>query len=341
MKYIIILTLLVTSVSCQNIKSKKKMNDQYQWRVSANAPVGFPATIYYGDLNGSDIRGDGVMNNGWGLSGSATTGSNVLPKSLDLVWFSYLENQFYKGQFTLDQKKIKDVFEEGYKDDILEGIETFHDFHFVVNVAPGGTVALWMKGLGNFQKEVGFFKAEKTDIKWKDFVPMGLQSREEYVRLTLEEDLDKTLLAHYKNNGIPFERWKNYRKYFNIKTSMPSDYEICGLSYDCFNGERFYGLNSAYNINNNYTSLPIPKEIILNWYEKDSDYKYVVVLNIKENQYQKMLDFFKTHDKQAEFYAEPHTPLKVREIKLFLKSGSDRLELELDPYSVSRKMKKK
>lgn len=84
-------------------------------------------------------------------------------------------------------------------------IEVFHDFEFVINVAPRGTGALFMSGLGNFQKEVGLFKAEKTDVKWRDFVPMENQNRNEFVEIMLNEDVDKDSLNHYKTHGISFE----------------------------------------------------------------------------------------------------------------------------------------
>ncbi|MBL4746159.1 MAG: DUF2931 family protein [Flavobacteriaceae bacterium] len=173
-KILIPLLLITLVTSCQN---KKNMNKEYEWRVSANAPKNFPATIYYASLGGVEVRRDGTIDSGWGMSGSSVEGLKTLPKTLDLIWLSYIDNQFYKGNFKLDQEKIKHIFNEGFKDNFGKDNITYHDFSFVINVAPGGTVALFMKGLGSFQRGVGFFKAEKTDVKWKDFVPMGMQDR--------------------------------------------------------------------------------------------------------------------------------------------------------------------
>ena len=333
----LVLTLLF---SCNNKKSNTIYNE-YEWRVSVNAPKNFPATIYYAALGGVDVRRDGTINSGWGTSGSSSDGVKTLPKTLDIIWLSYIENQFYKGNFELDQEKIKAIFDEGFKDNYGEDIVTYHDFSFVINVAPGGTVALFMKGLGNFQLEVGFFKAEKTDIKWKDFVPMGLQDREKYVKGRLERNMNKDSLAYYKTNGIPFKRWGNYREYFNFKTIMPVDYNIVGLGYDCFNGERFYGENNAYHINENYNKLPIPKEITINWIEEDNQYKYIAILNIKESEYSRISTFFKNNSNKAAFYIEPYIPVNVREIRLFLKSDTEKIEIEVLPYEVKRKLIKK
>ncbi|QCE40966.1 DUF2931 family protein [Psychroserpens sp. NJDZ02] len=340
-KTIIFGLLLTLFFSCNNTKSNT-MDNEYEWRVSVNAPKNFPATIYYAALGGVDVRRDGTINSGWGTSGSSSDGVKTLPKTLDIIWLSYIENQFYKGNFELDQEKIKAIFDEGFKDNYGEDIVTYHDFSFVINVAPGGTVALFMKGLGNFQLEVGFFKAEKTDIKWKDFVPMGLQDREKYVKGRLERNMNKDSLAYYKTNGIPFKRWGNYREYFNFKTIMPVDYKVAYLAYNCFNGERFYGENRAYHINETYNSLPIPKKITLNWLEEDNDeYIYGVVLKLKESEYTKMSTFFKNNSNKAAFYIEPYIPVNVREIRLFLKSDTEKIEIEVLPYEVKRKLIKK
>ncbi len=334
-KILIPLLLITLVASCQN---KKNMNKEYEWRVSINAPKKFPATIYYASLGGVEMRRDGTIDSGWGISGSDSEGMKTLPKTLNLIWLSYVENQFYKGNFKLDQEKIKQVFDEGFLKSLRTGITRFHDFHFVINVAPGGTVAVWMKGLGGFQREVGFFKAEKTDVKWKDFVPMGLQDREKYVQGRLDRNGEKKSLIHYKTNGIPFERWKNYREYFSLKTSMPLKHELVFLRYDCFNGERFYGENKAYHRNENFSKLPIPKEIAINWIEEGNDeYKYIAVLNLKESEYTKMATFLKKHGNKAAFYIEPYIPINVREVRLFLKNDTEKMEVELQPYEVKRK----
>ncbi len=338
---ILILALISTLImGCQKTKKTNAMNNEYEWNVSINAPKNFPATIYYASLDGVEMRRDGTIDSGWGMSGSSSEGLKTIPKRLDIIWISYIENQFYKGNFLLNQEKIKQIFEEGFLNDVRDGITRFHNFEFVVNVAPGGTVALFMKGLGGFQREVGFFKAEKTEVTWKHFVPMGNQNRKDFVAVMLE-DVDKDSLAHYKTNGIPFDRWENYREYFSLKTTMPPKYKIDGLVYDSFNGERYYGENNAYHINEDYNKLPIPKEIIINWIEKDNDaYKYISVLNIKESEYTKMSDFLKKHDNKADFYIEPYILINVREINLFLKSETEKIEIELLPYIVKRRLLK-
>ena len=339
-KLILLVCLCITTLtSCQNNKNTQK---KYKWSVSGNAPKNFPATFHYAAIDGEGIRGGGTLDSGWGLSGSSTGSDDPMPipKTLEIAWMSYIENQFYKGVFQLDQQKIAQVFEEGYLYTEESGLKKLDDFHFVVNVAPGGTVVVWMLGDSGFQREVGFYQAEKTNFKWSSFVPMGMQDREKYVALYLD-DIDKDSLKKHTENGIPFKRWANYRAYFSWKTTMPEKHTIDYLLYDCFNGERYYGENAAYHINDAYTKLPIPKEIIAGWEEEGNPYEYVVTLKIEESEYNKIAAFFKAHNNQGEFYIAPYIPKNIRKINLFLKSGDDKIAIALQPCQVKRNLIKK
>ncbi len=224
-----------------NCKSNK-MEKDYIWMVSADAAKGFPATFHYGYLGDTGIRGGGVLGYGWGLGGTLTgsiSEKRPLPKQLDLVWMSYVENQFYEGHFELDHQKIAAIFEKGYKNNTDKGVVMDHEFTFRINVAPGGTVAIWLMGQYGFQREVGFYQAKKTSVVWREFVPNGLQDRVLYVSNRLKKRVTKKQLEQYQNEGIPYEKWKNYRQQFEWKVSMKGETRFINLRAILFNGEQY------------------------------------------------------------------------------------------------------
>src|SRR5690625_5873636 len=64
-----------------------------------------------------------------------------LPDKLHIKYFSYLEDQFYEGNFDLPYEKILFLFREGSKDK-----DNTEYNRIMVGVAPGGSVAVWLQG---------------------------------------------------------------------------------------------------------------------------------------------------------------------------------------------------
>lgn len=219
--------------------------DKFDWNASESAPKKNPMSIVSGDLhyhdgsgslyvpNGSDIS------NGWGLGiSSHVTGEQYkpLPNKLTLTFFSYLENQFYQGRFDLPYDKILSMFKTGYA--TPEGKHTTYDT-VIVGVAPGGAVAVWLAGQYK-TTEVFFGQAEKINLEWSHFTAATHISREEYVRSSVEESLNKYpgALEAFRKNGPIFGLWTRYRTRYPWQpqfTGMTIRDGLMGLNY--FNGE--------------------------------------------------------------------------------------------------------
>ncbi|EKY05446.1 hypothetical protein HMPREF9075_02629, partial [Capnocytophaga sp. oral taxon 332 str. F0381] len=107
-----------------------------------------------------------------------STSMDKLPKSVDMVWFSYKEDCFYRLKTAIDYEKIEKLFREGYKERVPNG-EVRHTTYdtVVVGIAPGGVVVLWVGRGYKKNTEIGRYQAEKIDLK----EPPGLDSHQRLI----------------------------------------------------------------------------------------------------------------------------------------------------------------
>ena len=147
---------------------------EFDWNATESAPEHYAMKIisgsfrYHGGGGGLYVPSGGVISHGWGIPRSNhITGADLksLPDKLDIIFFSYLEDQFYQGSFDLPYDKILKLFQESEakpKKQDREGKDMTTSYSMMVGVAPGGTVAVWMRGEGN--REVFFGKAKKVEM---------------------------------------------------------------------------------------------------------------------------------------------------------------------------------
>ncbi|MFT6254732.1 MAG: hypothetical protein ACJATV_000987 [Granulosicoccus sp.] len=180
---------------------------------------------YHGSSHGAGlyVPSGPLLSHGWGMGRSShVTGETLksLPDKLDITFYSYWEDQFYRGSFDLPYDTILRLFREAEaqpKRRAMDGSERPNTYMIIVGVAPGGTVAVWMRGWRT--KEIFFGKAEKVDIDFAQAfrVPIADKAeRTEYVNETImDEEIPPEKLAAIRKNGIPFDQWANYRMRYN------------------------------------------------------------------------------------------------------------------------------
>ena len=264
----LILILLITLTACTMITENRK----YEWYPSGNAPVLYPTNLFYGDFMFSESEGIYIpksipFENGWGEPGGTHILDNNFfpaPSAIDIVWFSYVENQFYSLKADLPKEKIAALLAE--KDE--ENEPKYRDI--VVGMAPYGGVAIWLIG-GGIRIAVAWLQGEPTDVEWKEFVPYVTLGRNEYVEKVLagcEEAFE-----NLKKNGLPdrmlFERYMqqfNYRitpKFENEK----ANFENISLYY--YNGE----LNRTKSGEHAENAMRAkPSKIMMKWYVGKTEY---------------------------------------------------------------------
>lgn len=241
---------------------------KFEYQASESAPLNNVMTIVAGSLsydggslyipNGSDI------DNGWGSGASSHIvgpDRKPLPTSLGITFFSYLENQFYRGHFELPYDKILKLFKEGHYSPKENKHITYNAF--VVGVAPGGAVAVWAESLDK-TTEVFFGQAEKVDEDWSAITSNTTMPREEYIRRAIQDSLKTpAAIAAAQKNGPPIGIWSRYRTRYSwqpVFTGMTlKDGRISQIKY--FNGERDY-LDYPLDKTNAASTRAIPSEMV-------------------------------------------------------------------------------
>ena len=236
--------------SCQNHNSNNKnMNGQeYEWGISVNAPIGYPIHVYAGRVGPEYITSDlwcSTEEPDWG-SAYANEGNDPkeLPKDIDIVWFSFIENCFYNLQAPLDYEKIEKLFKEGFEQRIRYG-ELYHTTYngLVVGLAPGGTVVVWVgKGYSPIT-EVGRFQASQIYLT-------ETSDMDSHERLIFDKEYRKSLATapnivplevQKANEGkpIPYNLWDRYAEtqYRWYPTFEIPDGKMGDVFFQYWNGE--------------------------------------------------------------------------------------------------------
>ena len=130
-------------------KDKANAEQEYDWGVAVNTPIGYPIRFYAAMVGGTPISREFYTEKeepDWGNAyGYESHSMGYLPASVDMVWLSYKEDCFYRLKTAIDYEKIEKLFREGYKERVPNG-EVRHTTYdtVVVGIAPGGVVVLWV-----------------------------------------------------------------------------------------------------------------------------------------------------------------------------------------------------
>lgn len=265
---------------------------RFEWSASDSAPQNFPMKIIYGDLRyhgssssaGTSVPGGGILYNGWGLLNSIHVSGEALkplPDKLDITFFSYLEDQFYRGSFDLPYDAILKAFQEEEakpKRKTVKGDDLPNNYKIIVGVAPGGTVAVWLRSNGT--RELFFGKAEKVEMDFAKAFGIPIKDRTErteYVRDNIGDVVPPEFLTAIRKNGIPFNKWADFRKTYNWAPTFAVSQPPKKISISTYNGE---GRSFVFPLDKDFTATahPVPDTIKFSYpmvTQTDSDY-YVV-----------------------------------------------------------------
>lgn len=199
----------------------KKNKDYFTWEAQKSGPKGYPmkmirATLFF---KGSDSGLYVPNGTSWGKWGEGFANhpevENYLPDRLEVVFYSYAENQTYKGVFDLPYDKLVELFQWGIENPFKRFKHSQPQFRkIVVAVAPGGSVGVWVSGPDE-QREVFFGQAEKYDLSLSSVfeVPFRNDTEAETFRVeVLQESIGVEAYNNFLKEGIPFDIWQRYRK---------------------------------------------------------------------------------------------------------------------------------
>ena len=279
-KTIIIITLILLALwltGCWGYKAKQNKDkanaeQEYDWGVAVNAPIGYPIRFYGAMVGGTPISRElysKTREPDWGnAAGYESTSMDKLPKSVDMVWLSLKEDCFYRLKTAIDYEKIAKFFKNGYKRRVPNG-EIRHTTYntIVVGLAPGGVVVLWA-GRGYLKiTEIGRYQAEKIELR----EPEGLDNHQ---RLIFDKEYAKRLLTNNtiipedfreanKNKPIPFGLWDSYRdhQYQWYPTFEIPNGRIGDVDYQYWNGEADTFFFTDFITLEEYKDVFVPKEL--------------------------------------------------------------------------------
>lgn len=144
-------------------------------QISGNAPLDFPADIFFAILWQNDDDGISIpilhpYCGEWGepLSVEAVDlDLTEMPKTIDMVWLSVFEKKFYSIEADFPDRKIFQLLTEKSPktgEYIYDGI--------VVGMAPLGRVAIWVHGIKK-SVLVSWLSGVEVNVEMSDFAPMN------------------------------------------------------------------------------------------------------------------------------------------------------------------------
>lgn len=217
--------------------------------------------FYEGQDYGLTIPSGGTLTQGWGKSASAyLIGAKFkpLPDRVGVTFYSYAENQFYRGEFALPYDKILGMFQQQLKtvpDDAYGEI--------LLGIAPGGSVAVWLKG--PHTKEVFFGQAERIEMSPEAGFKLPFTSKEQsdgYVERALAESVTPDQLVYIKQHGAPVGAWARFR---NLYKWIPTykDGKVATkreIPIEFLNGENFW-IPAEFNEKLANVPKPLPRRL--------------------------------------------------------------------------------
>ena len=276
----IVIIIMCQISACQT--KKNNMKSKFEWFHTLSAPKDYPIEVVQGRLNSSTGTLAsfspiwGIINEGWGIDGGmAPSGPDEkeVPESLDITWLSFREDKFYTGQFDLPKEKMTELFRQSIYGNVSDVPYNF----FIIGLAPGGVVVIWLMG-DQVQTEVARFQAKEVS---KD--QLNITGDE---KIMLKPDYTDRKLANREINrdAIPFGLWDTYRVKYNwkIKVVLPEKFRLGKKWMTMFNGEKehYFVQQPDYDI---YKLRAIPSYISFSWYDEKGD-KFGVDLNFNEEE---------------------------------------------------------
>lgn len=320
--FIITTMLNISFTSCTPPAKQLKI----KWQLNVGAPELYPSEVAYGCFKCGDqyspLPTEIYNHNGWGLEGHTMGGGNFVPDTLAIIWYSHVEDKFFRGEFTLPADTIRALFEEGL---VLEDGEFKTYDMFTINTYPEGGVALWMSYSCLRKIEIGHYKAEEIEYPWKDLFKYTNLTREEYLKDTFESN--PKLAENLTKNGLSPGLFQSYRQRYPWRVELASkeNRNTTFVVIDYYNGEKETIWGKWFD-DNYFKQKAVPKYIMLKWIESDKG-RWGAQINFDEQE---------TFEAYRQMYKNnPNMPTKLvlvpdydsETMKVYLRSDS--LEYEL------------
>lgn len=261
-----------------------KQVSNFKWYAVATAPREYPmevirGTFFYKEMNsGVQIPSGGTLTTGWGESASAYVGGDEilpLPDRVHVVFFSYAENQVYEADFALPY----DVILAKFQQQLREAPDKRNYSSFLLGIAPGGAMSVWLKGPRTI--EVFFGQAKKVEMTLSTAFDLPFKSKEQsdnYIDNALAESVTSEQLVSIKTEGASIGTWARYRHLYKWSPVYKAGKNVTDLEMRAqyLNGER-YPLPTDFNKELANTPKPLPLQLKFSAQATKDDNPYYVI----------------------------------------------------------------
>lgn len=254
MLLLIMCCIFVVQMSgCQNRRYMKE--PEFEWNTYWDADENYPMELVFGSMDCSGGKGGHPMRPGyskgpWGADNHTAGGhSKMLPNKLHLKWYSFVEDKSYQGSFDLPYDMLVEMFQRTYLRHRLK--DYWYNDRFIVGLAPGGQVYLWVGGLGKNQVFVAKFQAEETHIDQRILTGTFHSEYERWPEERWPEIMDRyrretfcgKIEDNYNTKGLQLGLWDRYNERFKWKPEIIYEDSTAGWKTDevlmqFYNGEQ-------------------------------------------------------------------------------------------------------
>ena len=265
----LVLLVLVVIMSMYKLteKGKLKMN-RYEWLPTESSYEMYPMSIIKGDLIFNDgtsiyIPSRKTIVNGWGELGSIhVVGDDFkpLPAKIDISYFSFAEDKFYSGVFSLPYEKISKLFRDGLHSALTGKKITYQNI--IVGVAPAGEISIWLMADGEVLL-VANFRAREKMMDWKSVTENEEIPRSVYVEEVLSDSVGKDQASELAQHGIPYVKLEAHGKQYSWNAEVTGS-KPTHIWLKTYNGECEF-IDFLKDGKNRRNLRAVPKHIDIDW----------------------------------------------------------------------------
>ncbi|MBC8988206.1 DUF2931 family protein [Pedobacter sp. N36a] len=318
-------------------------NGVYEWHAAMSNPAAYPVQLYKGVF--SFPKGEhynftfGESNPvnydaRWGNDGTETSKQNaVMPNGLDLTWYSFAEDTFYRLNTPIDQEKLKLLFSKPYLEKrASRNFEEKYDA-IIMGFAPGGVVVVWAGSTGRRQVEIGRYQAQKVSIA----KPVSKDERLAYNDVFNPEWRNKVLTDSaiiplkiqrlIKNKPIPYGYWDKLRTAYNWQPTfvISPEIKVHDADFSFFNAERYVFFDESL-LTNTMEKRGVPKNVYVKWYDKNGN-RCALDFEFDEEQIFRQFGDFFDREKNSSAEIEFNINQKTKTGTATLKNGKNQVLL--------------
>ncbi|MEZ0130317.1 DUF2931 family protein [Flavobacterium sp. LBUM151] len=168
--------------------------ERFNWIISVISSKGNVIQVSNCNFNGNfyKINRDKILDNGWNEKNNSENGisNTFFPDNLSITWFSYNEQKFYDGNFSLPKETI---LTKAKQMGITYSKKDDYKVFLIAEVQPKGKVTVWVQKFDKNDNEtkvkIGNYKAKEIKATWHIFDHYSESHTTSYINISKKVNL--------------------------------------------------------------------------------------------------------------------------------------------------------